>query len=293
MKFRLFILLLISTSSFVSAQDTIPNPGFENWTNHGNYEEPTGLNTLNPYTWVIGTISAVKTTAPADVHSGNSAIKLLTKVYTGSAESGLVTTGKINTGAGTIDGGIPINSRPGAVKGWCKYAPSGLDTASLEIHLYKWNTANHTQEEIGTGVTLVDSTVSSWTNFEIPVSYNSANVPDTVKLIFYSSNSNPQLNSTLYLDDLSYDFTTTVEKNEIVPIKIYPNPASQRITIDNSEMSVSSISLYANDGKLIRLYMLQDGLNILDVSAVSNGLYYFEAIGKAGNAYRTSITISK
>ena len=38
---------LLMTVTILKGQTVIPNPGFENWTNFGNYSDPTGWDTPN------------------------------------------------------------------------------------------------------------------------------------------------------------------------------------------------------------------------------------------------------
>jgi len=274
-----------------TAQDTIANPGFENWTNHGTYEAPDDWTTLNPLTFVVGITTAIKTTAAAEVRSGTYAIKLQTKSLAGNPEPGLITTGFVNTSAQTIDGGIPISSRPLALRGWYQYAPVGSDAASFDIFLYKRDTTSGTREQIGSGSLTASSAVSTWTEFTVPVIYTSSDVPDTVKIVIYSSGFAPEVNSTLLLDDLSYDFGTGI-RDETPSLNIFPNPASHKIVFENS-LNAERVEVYTVQGKMLRHYPITPGMNTLDVSALEPGIYLFIVLRADGAILKETITIQR
>ena len=290
MKFFTLLVALFVTVVTI-AQDTIPNPGFDYWTTNPvpQYDYPNNWNTLNPLTSVLGIYTAFKESA--NVHSGTYCIKLVTKSIGGQTAPGLVTTGKINSGSGTIDGGIPINSRPTALNGWYRYQPVAGDSAALEIHLFKWNLGTHSHDEIGTGMKMVGDSGTTWTSFSIPVSYTSGATPDSVQLLFFASGNTPQINSTLFLDDLSYDFASGINETEIRSLAIYPNPSNGVVTIDNREMSASEIQLFSTQGKLERTIALREGMNTLDLADMPKGFYVVRATGHNGASYRTGLTV--
>ena len=68
MKKSLFVLALSFVVLRINAQIALPNPGFENWTSAGNYEDPDDWHTLNPSTAFVGVLTALKANPP-DVHS--------------------------------------------------------------------------------------------------------------------------------------------------------------------------------------------------------------------------------
>ncbi len=81
-KFKLLGLLLMATT-LGYAQDTIPNAGFEHWTS-GNcvlysYNDANGWGDINSLACLADAITVRKTTAVAHVHSGTSALELITQ----------------------------------------------------------------------------------------------------------------------------------------------------------------------------------------------------------------------
>src|ERR1051325_4876143 len=170
MKNTAFFFAFILSSIIVSAQDTLPNPGFEGWTHSpagGGYDKPNGWSTYNPLSATLSTFTAFKVSG-ADAHSGTYAIKLVSNELAGQFAPAVVTTGGIN--ANGIYGGIPINSRPTAINGWYKYFPAGSDQAHLEVYLMKQGA------QIGSGVFDQPDTISSWSSFSIPITYTTTDV---------------------------------------------------------------------------------------------------------------------
>ena len=289
----LFIAAFFVTS--VAAQDTIPNPGFEYWTSNlvPAYDLPNDWTTLNPLTSALNVITAYKDSTT--VHSGRYSIKLVTKSVGGQTAPGLVTTGTVNPASGSITGGIPISSRPAYLSGWYQYAPVAHDSASMSILLTKWDATGDSEIVVGQGTAFAGDSATSWTSFSIPVSYLSGATPDTVLLLFFASaSSNAQVGSTLWLDDLSYlAITSGIDEVENNPMSVYPNPASQQINIDNQAMQASSLNLYAADGKFIKLVKMHEGMNNIDVSSLTAGVYILSGIGTDGSVYHSSVVIDK
>ena len=152
---------------------------------------------------------------------------------------------------------------------------------------------------------------------------NSLGVNEVVSVGFFSSIQTPTTftlnidnfqgdffnNATVYLKDnllnichnlslSNYDFTSNIGEfnnrfellfqdcnaldileNEIKWFKLYPNPASEIINI-KSKNPISTLKLYNNLGQLI---LNNNNLNYLNISTVSNGMYFIEIIDVKGN----------
>lgn len=197
------VLLFIAPRS--DAQNAMPNPGFENWTTVGNYQDPDNWNTLNASTAIVGVLTAQKASG-ADVHSGSYAIKLITKSVFGQTANGLATTGTIDVQNQTITGGIAYTLRPDSISGWYKYTPAGGDNGFINFILL--DNANDT---IGFGeFTTPVAIVSSYTYFSVPIVYRSAAVPVLARSILSSSAGYISVvNSTMFVDDLQLIFNPT------------------------------------------------------------------------------------
>ena len=126
------------------------------------------------------------------------------------------------------------------------------------------------------------------------INYLTNATPDTVLISFFSSATQAgAVNSTLWLDDLSYTAINGINEIENSPMSLYPNPASQQINIDNGNMQAASVNLYAVDGRFIKLIKMHEGLNTLDVSSLPAGVYILSGVGTEGNVYHSSVVIDK
>jgi hypothetical protein len=240
-------LITAGIATTVNAQNAIPNPGFENWTQGGGYADPDGWGTINSnvsgFCFCTGT--ARKTTT---AHSGSFAVQLVTISVFGSAAPGIAATGTINTTTQLIDGGIAYNLRPASVSGWYKYAPTGGDTGSVDVTLSKWNTTTLQRDIVGHARFEVSTTVSSYTMFTQPFTYSLPDNPDTMVVILLSSRpdlSSANVNSTMYVDDLDLDITTTgiTQNNMESSFNVYPNPNDGNFDVAFSSTSNDTYKL--------------------------------------------------
>lgn len=278
-------LLFIASAIFIFgnsiAQNAIPNPGFENWTTMGSYDDPNGWGTINQQVssacFCKGT--AVKSTA-AEAHSGSLAIKLKTlNVILGTAP-GIAATGTINTQTSQIDGGVSFTLSPDTIVGWYKYAPSGTDTGSVSITLSKWNTSTNKRDVVASAYFFQTATISSYTRFAQPLTYALPNTPDTMVVILLSSSGgSPQVNSTMFIDDLGlvYNATDIHEQSIQSLLSTFPNPASDIITFA-TQFSKFTLKIFDVMGKQIIHAESKVSDYRLDVSTLSEGIYYYEMI---------------
>ena len=292
--FTLSFLLLFTTGILMAQHDTIPNPGFESWTYNPSpvYNTPDDWTTLNPLTGALNVFTCYKDSSI--VHSGNYSIQLVTKSVAGHTAPGLVTTGTVNAGSGSISGGIPISSRPVALQGWFEYAPNGSDSAQMSISLTKWDAVGDSEILVGYGDYYAGSAVNSWSQFGTTITYLTNATPDTVLLLFFASgSSNPQIGSKLWLDDLSYSYYPLgIAKNQNTSINVYPNPASNQIMFNNQNIQAKTLNLYSADGQLVKSVSLNEGINIIDVKNIATG-YYLIGANTANGFYHSSLVIEK
>ncbi len=202
-----FCLGLFVNESF---SQNIPNAGFENWTTSGfpAVENPNSWGTLNGSTAIIGIYTTVKATG-VDAHSGNSAIKLISKYisFASTTAPGIATTGTINTSTQAIEGGFVYTQRPYALTGWYKANPQTGDKGSIEVKL--WRRAGGVEEVVGEAILDITTPTSAYTRFVLPINYTTANAPDSARLILFSSDgANAVAESELIVDDLEFVFCT-------------------------------------------------------------------------------------
>lgn len=281
MKNFTLIISYILIGMFAQAQ-VLPNPGFENWTAVGSYQNPNNWNNLNPNTSPLGVLTCLKATG-ADVHSGSSAIKLVTKSVLGQNANGIATTGTISIAPPGVSGGVSYSGRPDSIAGWYKYTSVGGDNGFVQLLLY--------------GVTGTDtvgfirfqtpaSTVGTYTRFSAAIVYYNTNAVDKAQWLLSSSGGfTAVVNSTLFVDDLELITNNT---NGIAPIEanfltISPNPVTTELKIENFSAKLQ-FTLYNSIGEAIKTASLLKGNSVLDLSALANGIYYFSALDTEKNS---------
>lgn len=209
-KVVVFLWSFLLASGSVPAQNPIPNPGFESWSSN----EPQGWNTINQN--ILGTVFNPVTRDMVNPQEGLSSVKLetITKdiIFVGPVTMpGILTLGEIiidiQNMTGTIEGGIPVSGFPTSLKGWFRYLPVQDDSGIIGLGLTRWN--GQTRDTIAYGYLTPSGQNPEWQQFTLPVTYLLPHEPDTMNLLFVSSN---LMNGTfitgskLWLDNLWIEF---------------------------------------------------------------------------------------
>ncbi|MBC8757445.1 T9SS type A sorting domain-containing protein [Kordia sp. YSTF-M3] len=70
----------------------------------------------------------------------------------------------------------------------------------------------------------------------------------------------------------SFDFSTlSVEENQLTNLSIYPNPATDVVNIQNSEVALQKVEIYSMNGQLVRSQ--HNNLERIQVNTLKSGLY--------------------
>jgi len=266
----------------VQAQQ-IPNNDFENWTGG----KPVSWDCVNLNLGITSIITVTEVTTGAQ--NGAKAAKLESKanpLQAGSVIPGFITLGEFNVSTQEIEGGAPYTHRPTKLKGYYKYTPGGVnDKAFFGIGLSKWRGTY--RDTIGQGVTLIPTATNTWTLFEVPITWTTSENPDSMNIIISASDLSTftsVVGSTLYVDNLSFDFTpvdVVSYDNSSKSLRNYPNPFTK----------TTQIEFYANKTKAyefkvvnligVEVYNMhieaQKGLNIFSFNAedLSAGVYLY------------------
>ena len=294
------LFLSISVASIGTFAQT-PTWNFESWTT----TEPTGWISENEL-MVVGNPQSVFEDS-VSFHGGKYAMKLLSIKMTSPVSGlpdpiGLAAPGKLVNFAPKF--GTPYTGRPSSAVFWYKYSPAVNDTAEFLITL--WNSVTH--DTLAFGYWKTGTSIISYSSQTITLTYNpafSTEVPDSMGLTFSSTKLfNPDFTlcmncgtagSTLWVDDITFSGWNGINEhpssNDII---VYPNPATDYISIIADVNDAFSVVAYDGTGRTVASIMLNQsmaGMNrkggIINTSSLSSGLYSYSVFNKTGTILRT------
>src|ERR1035437_1867006 len=244
----IFVLLLLSTN--MTAQ--IPNNGFENW-----------INNNQPDNCLVRGITASK---PTDKYAGNYALELQTTIQPVYHDGD----GKINSfppsGTEGLQPAFQISARHTTLNGFYKFTSVNGHSWQFIIVVYKhgYVTPNAQYGGMLRFGFICKSTSSIYAPFTVSIKYfDNSIIPDsaciqlsTYKNLDYTGpETYPLGNSTLYVDNLSFDTLLTSvsqDQTEEIPSKYelnqnYPNPWNPSTNIKYSIPKASRVSIRVYD----------------------------------------------
>ncbi len=256
-----FTLLAVLVAAFLSgsAQQAVPNGGFETWSS---VSAPTGWTSYEDIIPPIaGTGLSVKDSV--DKYSGTASVKLTNK-YVALASDTIG--GTLALGSGSFDGaqphipGVPFTSSPDTIQFAYKYAPVGNDTAGFQLALHKLGGGNNVYK-IAFGAQL-NATNNQWGLITVPLKQyyqDTTGTGDTLKLAFFSSYNEvapSRVGSTMHVDAVRFGYKTTptfIENiNNNLNVRVFPNPATDLVNIQTSEPVINaSVVVYDMTGRVI------------------------------------------
>lgn len=291
----LSFIATIAISTIVTAQ--IPNAGFENWTSMGAYNNPDSWDNLNAMTTSMSVYTCTKGTPGSP---GTAYLKLVSKSVSGmGVMPGIATTGTINMGNMNVSGGFAFSQRPQSLTGKWQYMASGSDAGFVAVYLTKWNSMMNMRDTVAMAMQSLSGMAMSWTNFTLNLMYMNGNNPDTAQIILSSSGMTPVANSYLYVDNLAFSGSVAGVKENVSLIgnlSVYPNPASEKLSVDlllqkNTSLKLQLIDLSGNIVKEFAEANVSGKLNrSIELSALAKGVYFLKVLTDNGSEVR-KITI--
>lgn len=286
---------VFATNGFAQA---IPNGDMETWVPQTGYSDPSGWATPN----VLGSNATFFGNNPYSVsqdkstfYQGTSSMKITTFKYTPGLVDittnlpndtiGFAFTGKLTTTAPYLYYGYPETNRYSSVSFYAKYTPVNGDSATCSVSLQRRNAG--ALEVIAVGQTTLGLT-STFTKFKTTLVY-SANAsiagakPDTAIVVFSSSKKKPQVNSTLWVDSISfgglvpsgiYDLGVRVNA-----LNVYPNPANEQVTLAAKfiDQMLSTIEIFDATGRKVENIAVQNNKTTVNTSMYAKGFYTYSA----------------
>ncbi|MCX6275967.1 MAG: T9SS type A sorting domain-containing protein [Bacteroidetes bacterium] len=267
----IYSLLFVITFYSAAFSQALPNQSFDNWTNAGSYDDPDNWSTLNAATSGFGAITAQKATGN-DVHTGAAAIKLVTLFVLIQNANGIATTGTINVGNQTIDGGIPYTLRPDSLTGWYKCDPQGADYGFVDFSLL--NAAG--TDTVGFAhFQTPNAAINTYTYFSVPVVYYNANTPALSRCVMSSSAGfTSVLNSVLIVDDVDLVFNPDGIREPVFGnANVLYKATSGKLIVNSSKRA--SLSVIDMSGKMVFNNMVNEGTSEFTLTDLTEGIYAF------------------
>ena len=298
---KLLLATIISGASFCAFAQACWD--FESWTG----TEPSGWISANELMLLPGNPqSAFQDTNAVNVHGGKKALKLVSVTMTSAVAGlpnpiGLAAPGRLVSFAPKF--GMPFTGRPATVDFWYKYTPTAGDSAEFLIFLR--NSVTH--DTLGFGHWTHGAAVTGYTLQTVPITYNpaySTELPDSMALTFSASklfNANYTMcltcgkaGSILWVDDITFNGWNGINEHPSSEgMSLYPNPASDHITISADVNDAFAIRAFDVTGKLVAtapLALSNSAINrksgVLNTSDLSAGMYSYSVLDKNGVALR-------
>ena len=276
-KFTIILTVLIAMAINVHAQ--IPNSGFETWENYYNgsnvYQKPDFWNGSLPKSQSIHSYSIEKNLDSYPVGTGQYSMKIQPDIANGVRGVAISNDGSDKMVSWIPKPSFEIGKRPASLFFYYKSFPFGGDTIIGKVYFYKNGVV------IGNPVFGTNETKSSWTALEVPMGYYTSEVPDSATIYFVTGAYVQHSESTLYIDNLSFDgfVTSSSEQMSEQPIfNLFPNPAFDIITlnIDNRNNDDLTLNIYNVTGTLVKSEMHKQNNSQINISDLSNGIYMVE-----------------
>jgi hypothetical protein len=291
MKIKAIIFFgLLMGATYLEGQTVIPNASFENWTNFGNYSDPTGWDTPNAELMSIPFIGFTVVTKSTDHHgTGSFSAKLETKhlAFPSFDVPGFMTCGKftvnIATGTFVLSGGVPVVDAPAHLNGFYKYIPKGGDSCVIGIGLTK--TTGAVKDTVGFGSFSTKDTLPDWTPFSAWINYISPTAPDTMNIIAISTaQEDMTVGTVLYVDDLSLDYMVGYDKNDPSSgIRVYNDRETKRLLIffDFKAPEMTGIRLFNMMGREVsslKTEFIGQQRKVIGYEALNQGVYILQVV---------------
>ncbi len=294
----LFTLFLVGHLGYAQ----IVNSSFETWVQQLGYEDPEGWGTANNLVALAGTSTTLKEPDPSD---GTYAALLQSKFVqlAGAVVPGILTTGDISfdfaTGEVGFLNGVAYSDRPEKMTFDYKFYPAGIqpvsDTAGVFVVFTKYNTTTGSRDTVGFGEMMFTDTVDTYQQAEVDISYSSQDNPDSLLIVFSSSTSvsgGAQDGTLFFVDNVGFDFPTSVEVPKQKQPKLYPNPAKGQVTYQNDKPHTVQLVFFDLLGRETLRQIVRPGTQQLDISTLQKGVYLYQVIdSQSGETYTGKLQV--
>ena len=293
---KLLLLIVPATISFsINAQNTIPNPGMENWTvsTSGFYDEPNNWGTLNILgETILGGNPIQVFKENVNPHSGNFCARIESVALTSNPSSatipdtiGYMFTGAVSLATQSVSFGYPSAVRPMTLSWWDRYSPmSAGDSGFVLVALTHWNGLS-TDTLAWSGAIVFSE--ASWTQHNVAFYYNplfpNTIFPDTAVIVASATDDNfPRPGSKMWVDDFS--FSGWVGVNEFATdnsVSVFPNPSSTTTNFIINDNSATEIVVYDMTGREVKREFIHANNVSIDSYTLAQGVYSYSILNNA------------
>ena len=300
MKTKFTILALLFAGFFSANAQQIPNGSFDDWSTN-----PLAPNEWTTYEALFGMPLGLSFRDTVDKVVGPASLKLVADSIPGQPAYGVVP-GLASLGSGTmtpqgpVTYGIPFAFRPDTFYFGFKYVTPGSDTAGIGLGLKKNGVYLLNNPNFLAYIPLTSQ--PQWGLGYLPLAsyYLNQNTPDTLEIQLSASLIGTSVQgSTLHVDGVFFGYvnlpSALQEVADKLNITVYPNPATDAITITTDENVDGFKALVCDiNGSIVSATTLAGNRTIINLSTLANGTYIYRVADKTGNIIRSDrFTVAK
>lgn len=274
----------IDSIAFVGGTQQFVNPSF-NDVSLLHYEDPIGWASPNISFGLFGNTTGISKST--DAYDGMYAVKIQTVDYISNCEAD--TFGFLGEGSWHVidgqEGGQPFQLDGGQMKlsGYYKYEPVGNDTALAAILFTKYNPVTGERDTVQA---MIEALAPSMNYQEFEIRFDSTDFiiqPDSFHLVFQASDNDQFASqavrgagSSLWIDGLEMMTTVGIKELATIPLRIYPNPASDFVQLEWEPQAghTYGIQLVNMRGQRLLHSTARQGEIRLDIANLPAGLYF-------------------
>lgn len=295
MKKAITLIVFCITGIALGQQAEITNgfDGFESWVSAEAGELPEywdGFNKDILFNGMsVGSVVCVEKDS-SDAYEGAYSVKITsTSIMGGPAVPGILTAGNFvvdwNAQDGNIEGGEAYTQLPTVLNGQFKYTPVGIDTGFVSV----WFMQNGV--EVGRGRFEFDYTASDWTEFNVAIDYDAGAAPDSMNIMFSSTNGESIVveGSTLEIDAINFQSYLSLEELKKTGVRCYPNPANDHVSILFNEEVSGKVEIVNMTGVTVEAMEVDSDALTLDNLCLASGVY--QLLVKTDNSIVSEILV--
>lgn len=272
--------------------NVIPNSKFNVW-EQDSIIQPLGWTSINYAAKVDGFEYPEGTSIlTSDASNGNRAIVLENKDWDGDIAFGLfaaINPERFFDYDGDIDDPtpmFPVSKKYASLIGDYKLSSSLQDTGLLSVAMFAQGNMIAKRD-----LMLTNTAGNDYVSFEAHMDYDTfTSIPDSASIFILSVLDDEGVEGTkLYIDNLSFMETSSVKKIAANDLVVYPNPATESLSISLKGQEIEGVRLLNVEGKTLKQFNLNSYENI-DVSGFAAGTYII-SIKTSTHTYHQKITI--